>query len=315
MNLSSVPSLNWVRAFEVAARTGSFAGAGRILRISATAVSKQVRSLERHLGIDLFARGPKTVELTPNGHIFLQSVQEALYKIEASAEAAMQRTSASAGPLTIALPHLFICSWLSSRLERFIELHPEVRLILRSEATAGVVGERPDLTIRFGASPGENTDFDPLFGERLYPVARPETAVRVRTLEDLTDCQLIGIGAHRTGWIEFLAMSSVKLRQAHDITIVDTTVVALVLADVGNYVALARAPATDAMVARLGLVRCGPDVDLPTRDAYYLVYPSVKALNPRAKAFRRWLLSEVTDLTKHSRTGHNAGLMTTEYAR
>jgi len=294
MTVSNVPSLNWVRAFEVAARAGSFAGAGRIMRISATAVSKQVRSLERHLGVDLFARGAKTVELTAAGRVLLQSVQEALYKIEASADALMQRHSASAGPLTITLPHLFACSWLSPRLEAFRTLHPEIRLALRSEATPGGSGDGPDLAIRFGASPGENVDYDRLFGERLYPVASPETAARVRTLGDLADSRLIGVGAHRTGWIEFLATGHAGLRRGLDVTVVDTTVVALLLADAGPYVALARAPATDSLVARLGLVRCGPDLEMPTRDVYHLVYPSRQALNPRAKAFRHWILSEAT---------------------
>ena len=87
MNANRIPSLNWLRAFEAAARTGSFAGAARLLNVSATAASKQIRALEEYLGSPLFIRHAHSVEITKAGRDFLLTVQQSLFAIKATASA------------------------------------------------------------------------------------------------------------------------------------------------------------------------------------------------------------------------------------
>ena len=75
---SRIPSLNWLRVFEAAARTQSFARAAEQLNMSAAAVSQQVKALEGHLGSALFQRHAHAVSLTEAGRAYLPSVQQSL---------------------------------------------------------------------------------------------------------------------------------------------------------------------------------------------------------------------------------------------
>ena len=85
MSLSRIPSLNWLRVFEAAARTQSFVRAAELLNMSPPAVSQQIKSLETYLGRELFERGAHSVRLTPAGDAFLPSVQQALLSVESAA--------------------------------------------------------------------------------------------------------------------------------------------------------------------------------------------------------------------------------------
>jgi len=78
----SIPSLNWLRVFEAAARGESFARAAELLNMSTSAVSQQIKALETHFGTALFKRGPKHVELTDAAHAFLPVVRQSLSTVE-----------------------------------------------------------------------------------------------------------------------------------------------------------------------------------------------------------------------------------------
>ena len=79
-----IPSLNWLRVFEAAARAGSFAGAAETLNMSPPAVGQQIRALENHVGRALFERGPQSVMLTEAGRAYLPAGAQALHGIEST---------------------------------------------------------------------------------------------------------------------------------------------------------------------------------------------------------------------------------------
>ncbi|HEX4242008.1 MAG TPA: LysR family transcriptional regulator [Steroidobacteraceae bacterium] len=101
------PPLPWIRAFESAARQGSFLGAGRELSVSAAAVSRSIKELERSIGVDLFMRRACGVELTPAGRTYASALTPALRQIaHASAEvkaAARQASLRLSSPPALAL--------------------------------------------------------------------------------------------------------------------------------------------------------------------------------------------------------------------
>ena len=82
----SVPSLNWLRVFEAAARCESFSRAAAQLNMSPAAVSQQVRALEERLDMALFERHAHAVTLTEVGRAYLPSVQQALLTLENATE-------------------------------------------------------------------------------------------------------------------------------------------------------------------------------------------------------------------------------------
>lgn len=329
MTFTRIPSLNWLRVFEAAARTESFVRAADQLGMSPPAVSQQIKSLESYLGKPLFERGPRSVTLTDAGRAFLPAVQQSFQSVETTAAALFGRPSNEG--LTVQASLILACSWLSSRLAKFRDSHPEVQLQLM---TGNDIEEfrrsDADLRIVFGSGPEFGEEGDRLFGEWLYPVATPEIAAGIQSVQDLLQHRLIEIATHRTGWFQVLQAISppdgaageavVGIRgervdmAAADICFADTTQLSLALAAEGYGIALARAPATDRLVHLYGLAPCvnpdrpgfaevaqrlegaggknQPAFAIEGTRAYYLTYPSLGSLRPAGRKFRDWLLSE-----------------------
>jgi len=292
MTLSRIPSLNWLRVFETAARFESFARAAEALNMSPPAVSQQVRALEGHLKRDLFERGPHSVKLTEAGRAFLPAVAQALHSVETTASSLFGDPRGQ--PLAVRVSLMLTCGWLAPRLPRFHRLHPEVRLTL----TSGLHDEDflrrgADMQITFGLPPGPGEEGDSLFGETFYPVARPEISAGISRIEDLFAHDLYEIVTLRTNWLQMLALAGAapdrELRLRH----VDSSLVAFALAGTGAGIALARAPATDALEALHGLVPCLPGFAMKGSQDYHLVYPARSGLGRAGRAFRDWLLAEV----------------------
>ncbi|MEL6478468.1 MAG: LysR substrate-binding domain-containing protein [Pseudomonadota bacterium] len=285
-----IPSLNWLRVFEAAARTESFARAAETLNMSASAVSQQIKALEGALGRPLFRRGPHHVHLTEAGQAFLPAVSAALHRVEMSVDTLFGSPGGAA--LSLQCSQMLASSWLAPRLGGFTRAHPEVHLSLttanRNEA---FLGSSADLKITFGRSHVLAEDSDTLFGETLYPVARPDLAAAIETPEDLAAAQLIEIATHRANWATLLPRASRAFRLIHT----DTTQMAFALAAAGQGIALARAPASDGLETLYGLEMCLPGLSVAGVESYALVYPDRSRLSPAARAFRTWLLDEIAD--------------------
>lgn len=285
---SRVPSLNWLRVFEAAARTESFARAGRALNMSAAAVSQQIKALETHLGKDLFLRGAHSVELTEAGRAYLPGVQQSLQLLEASTEGLFGTRAEE--PLYVQSILLFAHGILAPRLAAFQLAHPEIRLILSTgNSQSDFTGRFSDLQIVFGNPTSFGGAYDPLMGEVLMPVALPEVARQIATPEDLLRFPLIEVATHRAGWPYVLETLRLPAHGAR-LGFADSTVMAVALAAHGGGIALARAPASDLCVAQAGLMRCLPGRQVTGREQYHLVYPDRSTLRPPARAFRGWLL-------------------------
>lgn len=291
MSLSRIPSLNWLRVFETAARFESFARAAEVLNMSPPAVSQQIRALEGYLRRDLFERGARSVRLTEAGRAFLPAVAQALHSVETTAASLFGDPQGQ--PLTVRVSLMLTCGWLAPRLPRFHAAHPEVRLTLSSGLHEEDFQRRgADLQITFGMPPGPGEEGDPLFGEKFYPVARPDVAAAIGSVGDLARWNLYEIVTLRTNWLQILALagegSAAALRLRH----VDSSLIAFAMAGGGAGVALARAPATDALERLHGLVPCLPGFAMKGAQAYHLVYPARTGLGRAARAFRDWLLAE-----------------------
>lgn len=287
MALSRIPSLNWLRVFEAAARTGSFARAAGALNMSPPAVSQQVKALEGYLGKPLFERGPRNVVLTEAGHAFLPTVARALHSVEIATDNLFGKPGRQ--PLTVQCSAMMASGWLIPRLDTFRERHPEVQLTLISE----IMTEEParpgtDLRITFGLPGDLGGEADILFGERIYPVARPPIAARIGAPEDLARFTLVEITTHRANWSAILPQNGPDPRFIFS----DTTTNALGLAAAGDVIALARAPASDGLEQLYGLVRCLNDLDVTGTHSYFLSFPALSGLSKAARSFRDWLLNE-----------------------
>lgn len=146
-----MPSLVSLRAFEVAARLGSFKAAADELSVSPTAVSHHIRGLEDVLGVQLFQRGTRTVHLSDLGQRLAARMSAAFSEITD----ALEEVHASENELTVSTTPAFAALWLVPRLESFHRQHPQLSLRLETGTMADDLlrNRRIDVAIRYSAAP------------------------------------------------------------------------------------------------------------------------------------------------------------------
>lgn len=145
--------LNALRVFDAAARHLSFTRAADELAVTPAAVGQQIRALEDVLGVVLFRRTSKGLELTPEGAAGLDPLREGFLRFEESV-AAMQAGQAS-DRFTIAAPREFFAEWLGPRLALFQEANAGVQYILTADEHADFTEANLDLAIRLAEGPGD----------------------------------------------------------------------------------------------------------------------------------------------------------------
>lgn len=171
-----LPPLNALRAFEAAARLNSVSQAANELHVTHGAVSRQVRSLEEHLGVALFSKEGRGLKLTDAG-IRLRDVSAELFNRLRSTCAELQQGQADA-PFVLACPGSLLARWFIPRLDRLNRELPELRLQL--SASEGELDPRRsgvDATLWFAEPPwpADMQVFE-LAAERIGPVLSPRYA-------------------------------------------------------------------------------------------------------------------------------------------
>ncbi|PKP77779.1 MAG: LysR family transcriptional regulator, partial [Alphaproteobacteria bacterium HGW-Alphaproteobacteria-3] len=143
-----LPSLKALRAFEAAARHGSFSQAAAELSVTHAAISHQVRALEEALGAPLFHRTGRHVELTERGQKLVPVLTAAF---EQMADAWTQAGAKDNATLTVSVEPSFAARWLVLRLGKFNRANPEIELrLLPSSDIVDFAREDVDIGIRYG---------------------------------------------------------------------------------------------------------------------------------------------------------------------
>lgn len=145
--------LNALRVYDAAARHLSFTRAADELAVTPAAVGQQIRALEDHLGVVLFRRTSKGLELTAEGSAGLDALREGFLKFEESVQA-MQAGQAS-DRYTIAVPREFYAQWLGARLASFKAANPEIQYHIVADENADFTEANLDLAVRLVDGPGE----------------------------------------------------------------------------------------------------------------------------------------------------------------
>jgi LysR family glycine cleavage system transcriptional activator len=147
--------LNGLRVLDAAARHLSFTKAADELAVTPAAVGQQIRALEDMLGVVLFRRTSKGLELTGEGTAGLDALRQGFLMFE-DAVRAMQ-AGQSSNSLTIAAPRDFTAKWLAARLAKFGQANPETRFTLISaDEDIDFTEANLDLAIRLTDGPGEH---------------------------------------------------------------------------------------------------------------------------------------------------------------
>lgn len=307
-----LPPLNSLRAFEVAARHLSFRKAAEELHVTPAAISHQLKGLEEYLGVKLFRRGNRRVELTPVAQVAAEHLHLGFKAIVDAVE--HLRTGDRGNLLTVSAAPSFAGKWLMPRLYRFVSRYPEIDVRLsarmrsaRPEARGAPVRrdindsslDECDVAIRFGD--GDFPDMDarlllrldvaPMVSPRLAnagpPLTAPADLRHFPLLHDDTayfrsgrlnwDCWLQAVGG---GGVD----TSRGVHFSHANLAIDAAIDGL-----GVVVSLPALAAADLAAGRLLLPFADP---VPADYAYYLLCQPGALARPAIQAFIDWMIEE-----------------------
>ena len=173
--MTILPSLNGLRAFEAAARHLSFTRAAEELNVTQTAVSHLIRRLEEQLGIPLFVRRNRALELTREAASYLPAVRGAFEDLHVAT--ARLRRAERDGVLTVSTTASLAAKWLVTRVAAFQDANPGIEVrITTSSHLVDFQRDDVDMAVRYGRGnwPGLRTDW--LMAEDMFPGVQPVAA-------------------------------------------------------------------------------------------------------------------------------------------
>ena len=174
----NLPPLDTLRAFEAAARSGSFSGAAEALNLTHGAVSRQVAKLEHWLGLRVFLRQARGVVLTPEGQRLLQRTQEAFSLFADTSDRWTEQRGAAV--VRLSAPPSVCALWLMPRLSGLEAGDPALRIVLQAEhRKVDFEEEGIDLGVRCGRGGAPGRVSVQLFEEWCFPVASPASATAI----------------------------------------------------------------------------------------------------------------------------------------
>jgi LysR family glycine cleavage system transcriptional activator len=317
-----LPPLNALKAFEAAARHLSVKKAALELNVTPAAVSHQIRMLEDYLGIQLFHRYNRALELTDAARASLPKLREGFDCLIQAVD--RLRTHVSGGVLTVSAAPSFAARWLMPRLHRFIVAHPEVdvRVSARMRRVMvdgkGDVAERgtveawlddSDIVILYGHGnyPGMRVnkllelDITPICSPRLlegeHPLRRPQDLAHHLLLHDDTG-DLYDNESFWDVWLKAAGVGGIDSSRGPHFS---HAVLALEAA-IESVGVIATMPALAAEELAAGRLITPFPLRVPLASAYYLVCEENTSTRPAVAAFRTWLLEEAArPLTRQPR--------------
>ena len=293
-----MPPLSALRAFEAAARLKSFSRAADELSVTSAAISHQIHALEADLGVSLFHRRNRAVELTASARLLLPELSEAFAGIQASVR--RLRAHNDTGALTVTASPSIAAKWLVLRLHRFQAQHPEIDVrISTSDEIVDLTRGDFDLAIRYGGGRYPGLDVELLLKNEVFPACSPrllEAGPPLRTPEDLLHHALIHDQAVDRDplaptWAMWLKAAGVAGAPSAPGLTFSVGYMALDAAIAGHGVVLAYSTIAAADLAAGRLVRLF-SLALPDLFAYYIVAAPGALERPKVRAFRDWLRQE-----------------------
>jgi len=292
--MAFLPPVTNLQAFEAVARRRSFALAAAELHLTASAVSHQVARLEAQLGVRLFERSAHGVRISAAGEQYLSRVGGALSAIASATEDLRQGASNS---LYVHSAPSIASLWLMSRLHGFAEAYPDISLNLSAAHTPSDFDlGQADIDLRYGVPNWPDLVVEPLFEERIVPLASPAFIQehRLKRPEHLLGVKLIQSNVSIVQWPDWFAAFTDKRAPDRFAVRFDRAQMSLDAATQGLGVALESVTIAGRHIAERKL-RPVFSLDKAVKvKAHFAVYPARHAKRPPVEAFLAWLHGEAS---------------------
>jgi DNA-binding transcriptional LysR family regulator len=291
--------MDWdkLKVFHAAAEAGSFTHAGEQLKLSQSAVSRQVSALEQELGVSLFHRHARGLILTEQGELLHRTAHDVFMKLEAARAKLTDSRERPNGDLKVSTTPGIGVHWLTPRLGEFIDLYPDIRIcLITSDEELDLAMREADVAIRLRQPTQPALIQRKLFSVHFHAYASPEYIKRFgtpRALEDLDQHRIVLLGGstvpqylQNRNWLIEVGRNSKGPRSA---TLVINSILGVLRAcQRGLGVALL----PDYLVEENGgLVQLFGETDAPALDAFF-VYPEELKSVARVQVFRDFLVAK-----------------------
>lgn len=286
-----LPSLRAVAVFVAAGRALSFTAAATALHLSPSAVSRRVRDLERELGVALFRRFNRRLELTAAGTRYLEATGRAIDAIERESEAVRPRQHKKA--LRLSVLQSLASTWLVPRLARLKAERPDLEVQIETSAElVDLADGRFDAAIRFGKGHWPGLVAERLFRVQCFPVAAPGLLPKPGRVSKsvLDQMVLLDIAQAPDLWPQYLAGVGLAGYRPRRREIFDNAQVMHEAAASGLGLALAVRELVDGMLASGRLVEPFSNAPVALSQSYYLVYRKDRRDQPALRALRKVLV-------------------------
>jgi LysR family glycine cleavage system transcriptional activator len=294
-----MPPLNALKAFEATARHLSFTKAAAELHVTPAALSHQIRGLEDLLGLKLFFRRARAIELTDAARLIYPGIQtgfaslrQAVERLEPSREDRVVVVSATPG---------LTAKWLAPRLYRFLAKHPDIDTrISASSAYVNFAADGIDVGIRLSSGNHPELYVEKLSDEWLLPLCSPrllEGAHPLRSPKDLVHFTLIqvdlpGVVPTWSDWFQMAGIDGIDSTRGLRLNVADHALDAA-SESAGVVLAYKVVASRDIGLGRL-VVPFGPEIPLPGRSYFFVCQKGHEKRAP-VKAFRDWVFAEIGD--------------------
>ncbi len=292
-----LPPLELLRSFEAAARHLSFTLAARELFLTQSAVSRQIQQVEAALGVALFERRHRALELTAAGQVLQRAVVDCLERLRDAT--ALIRAAGQPRQVALTCTPGFASFWLIPRLARFTSDHPAVDVRISATLDLLDLARSPvDLAVRF--CPTREGQGPPLFEEVVVPVCAPALARSksnpLRKPADLARHTLLAVDMPQgmaltvdwAPWIQVMGLAELRMKNSLRFTHYSDAIAAAVA---GQGVAIGRLPLLAELIRDRRLVAPFGG-GAASRRGYYVMLSPRGADNPDAQDFARWLRVE-----------------------
>lgn len=285
--MRNLPSLNGIRAFEAAARCGSFVKAADELNVTPAAISRMVRLLEERLEVPLFQRNPNNLTLTAAGAAYqpgLTAMLDTLSDLTGRIKAMSDRQV-----LTVGVGPTFAIRWLIPRLAEFQAAEPGIDVRITTGGVEVPFGDDWTCSVTLGNGDWPDLTAEPLFAADLTPVCQPALADKLKSPADLRDHALLRVRVSHAAddwprWFDAADAPGI-VADGPEVGYYDQSLQAAID---GVGIAMGITPyinddiAAGRLVAPFGL-------SIPKGMQWYLLYRPARADEPAFAAFRDWI--------------------------
>ena len=288
--LSNV-NLMALRAVEAVARCGTLREAAEELGVTPGAISQQVIKAEDQLDRQLFERTPKGMVPTSKGAAVADYLNEGF---TALAQGVSLTRRSREDVITVSVAPVFAMKWLVSRLGRFAQAQPDIRVQI--DASVDLVEPRygaVDACIRVGTGNWPRVRVEEMLSQRVFPVCAPSLADKLRELSVLTRVPIIRERAYRLfGWDAWLTPNNMTDDQLGDGPVFSDASLCLDAAMAGQGVFLGLETLVQDTLNSGRLVAPFPG-RFPIGVSYWFVEPEARRRPPQVEAFKSWLFAEL----------------------